>query len=193
MPRIIEPQYSPDDYIDGLRVKGTGKPDASGKPYRTTQPVKQFDNGHGRPIAWLLCGVALGIILTAVCSAPFRSSEPGATASSEPTVKETVVEYRDLPDQFPTVCKEALAGVSEYLDSAAAITSANNAQIDIMSEAYTAILMKDWKKLNELSNRQRGLEKSLTEDTVKVMIPRVDLQRKIEQCLRIAKEYQPQA
>lgn len=188
MPRQIEPEHSVDDYVDGLRRKSTGKSDASTKPYGPTQTVKPLDTRQRRPIAWVLSGVALGVILTAVCSAPFRSSAPGATANSEPTAIKTVVEYVDRPvPDIPTVCREALAGVSEYLDSAAAITSANNAQLDIMSQSYQAIIGKDWKKLNELSDRQRDLEKALTDDTVRVMIPRADLQRKIEQCQAIAK------
>lgn len=79
-------------------------------------------------------------------------------------------------------CKRALAGTQKYLEAAVKISSVNGAQLDIFSESYQAILMKDWKELNRLAVRQREIERSLATDKAKVLPQYQPLQKDIGAC-----------
>jgi hypothetical protein len=111
-----------------------------------------------------------------------QSPAPAVTV----TVTKTVTKVEEV-ERLPLSCQKALIGASHTLDSAAAITSANNKQLDIMSEAYVAIVNKNWQRLNALAQQQRDLERSLKVPTVTAMLPYKDLSRDIDQCLRSTK------
>lgn len=71
----------------------------------------------------------------------------------------------------------------KYLDSAAAVSGAGGQQMDILSDAYVAILMKDWKGLNSLTMRQRNLEKFMLPASSKVVPKLVEVREEIDKCL----------
>ena len=145
------------------------------------------------PLAWVLCGAIIGgILVSCLMARPSGMSGSGDSQSQSPvpavtvTVTETKIETREV-ETLSIECQKALIGSSHTLDSAAAITSANNQQLDIMSEAYAAIVTRNWKKLNALAQQQRDLERSLKVPTVTAMLPYKDLRRDIDECLRSTK------
>lgn len=182
-----------DELIDGLRLRKSGKSDTPGHTSTNPSNLKGVDTRHMGPLAWVLCGAIIGgILVSCLLAGPFRMSGSGDSQSQLPvpavtvTVTETKIVTREV-ETLSIECRKALIGSSHTLDSAAAITSANNQQLDIMSATYVAIVTKDWKKLNALAQQQRDLERSLKVPTVTAMLPYKDLRRDIDECLRSTK------
>lgn len=180
----IEGRPDPDQYIDDLRTRNYANVDytvtdhraTSELPTNTTRNLKGIDSKPSRVLQWavgaviFMCGVGFGGLISKPDPADYRQPE------TKVEVRTTVV-YR-LPDS----CQRALAGTQKYLESAAAIASANDKQLDIFSAAYQAILAKDWRKLNDLSEEQRRLESTLAPDTSKVLPNLAILKKDIELC-----------
>ncbi len=103
---------------------------------------------------------------------------PAATEPVTPTVTETKTVIT-----LPKSCEAALRDMRKYLDSAAAVSGAGGQQMDILDDAYVAILMKDWKGLNSLTVRQRDLEKSMLPASSKVVPKLVEVREEINKCL----------
>ena len=192
-PRRTRRRSPEDTLIDGLRLRESGNPGTSRHTSTNPHKLKGVDTRRVGPLAWVLCGALIGgMLVSCLLAGPLRMSGSGDSQSQLPepavtvTVTETKVEVREVP-VLPAACRKALEGASQTLDSAAAITSANNEQLDIMSGAYAAIVTKDWKRLNQLAQQQRDLERSLKVPTVKAMLPYKDLSRDIDQCLRSTK------
>jgi hypothetical protein len=109
--------------------------------------------------------------------------EPTPTAAPAPAVTETVVVEKHVPDPtVPASCERALESMLKILDQADTVAGHDGQQLDIMSNAYQAIYQKDWKRLNDLSDKQRRLWFDLTEET-RVVLPEIpDIQKDVEQC-----------
>ena len=104
---------------------------------------------------------------------------PPAVEPVTPTVTET-----KTVTELPKSCEKALRSMRKYLDSAAAVSGAGGQQMDILSDAYVAILSKDYKGLNALTVRQRQLEKSMLPASSKVVPKLVEVREEIDQCLK---------
>lgn len=188
MPEAIDPRRTADDFIDWLRIKpdpgheSSSSSDESDDNVHTTQTLKRVDNRPAGRVVWCVIGMGVGFILTS-CFMPRTSNE--ATPAPAVTVTKQVVREVQVKSELPKPCTKALAAMQKYLDSAAKITSANNAQIDIMSDAYQAIMMKDWKRLNEIEVRQRQLEHTLSDPTVQLMEPYKQVKSELDQCLAL--------
>lgn len=207
MKRPLENPGSPEDYVAGLRHKrpansytesGTVVLSAS-KPDVPTSTPKRVDTGISGPVrcltyaATLAVGVAIGTVLIATHDPP--APQPAGQANTQPK-QPSVAPTKPTPPKvsptktvvaLPPECEEALKGVQQYLDSAANVASVNDQQLDIMSEAHQAIILKDWRKLRELTVRQRTLESSLANDNAKVLPAYRDLTESLDACRSHAK------
>jgi len=91
------------------------------------------------------------------------------------TVTKTVI-------QLPESCKQALHDFGLYLDAAYAISGVNNQQLDLMDAVNQAILLKDWKALAALTERQRNLERELGPASAKVLPVLIEVKKGLKQC-----------
>lgn len=197
MPKQIQNPGTPESYVDGLRTQGARNSyvdsgdvvatvTESGNP---TYRIKGVDTRLPGPVgclAWLAVfavGVATGAVLIA-------QSDPTPTETAHaPTVSQPPPESRNTkpakPAPKPTLsaeCQRTLDGMEKYLDSAVRISDAGSRQHDILSEAYTAILAKDWKKLNDLSERQFAMERELVGDKARVLPEQQALMKDLATC-----------
>jgi hypothetical protein len=104
--------------------------------------------------------------------APPPASEPAVTVTKTKTVT-----------RLPPSCERALRDMGKYLDAAAAVSNAGDRQIDLLSEAYVAILQKDWKGLNAVSEKQRDLQTDTLPASSKVIPKLVEVRKEMNQCL----------
>ena len=102
-----------------------------------------------------------------------------ASPPDTPVVTVTVTETEIA---LPPACSQALHDFDKYLTAAYAISGANNQQLDLMSEANQAIMLKDWKKLGELTERQRNLERELGPASAKVLPELIQVQKGMKLC-----------
>lgn len=185
--KSIEPRRTIDDFLDWLKVKpDQGSSDIPPIGDIPTQTLKGVDNAPTRPVIWLVMGVGLGFILAScfffnALPSMHKASEEVTPAPTVTATQQVIVEKSGIPSP----CSKALAAMQKYLESAAKITSVNNAQLDIMSDAYQAILMKDWKRLNEIEERQRQLERTLAAPKVEVMEPYTQVKAELDECLSL--------
>lgn len=107
--------------------------------------------------------------------------DPLASPSApRPTV--TVTETRTVT-KLPKSCTLAIRDMRKYLDAAAAVSDAGDKQIDLLSEAYVAILQKDWRGLNVVSEKQRDLQTDTLPASSKVIPKLVEVRKEMDQCL----------
>ncbi len=100
-----------------------------------------------------------------------RDARPAPTV----TVTKTVT-------SLPKSCSDALHAFDRYLDAAAIIGGANNQQLDIISKANQAILLRDWKMLGEASEDQRNLERTLGPASSKVLPVLIQVKEGMKKC-----------
>jgi hypothetical protein len=91
------------------------------------------------------------------------------------TVTKTVI-------KLPPSCRDALDSMSKYLTAASAVSAAGGQQMDLLDDAYQAILARDWQALNVVREKQRDLESTLLPASAKVIPPLVEVQGELEQC-----------
>lgn len=77
---------------------------------------------------------------------------------------------------------QALHDFGLYLDAAYAISGVNNQQLDLMDEANQAILLKDWRALAKLTERQRNLERELGPASAKLLPVLIKVKDGLKQC-----------
>ncbi len=75
-----------------------------------------------------------------------------------------------------------MRSMGKYLDAAAAVGNAHSHQLDIISKAYVAIQLKDWKGLNEATERQRQLGRTLGPASSEVLPALVTVKKEMAQC-----------
>jgi hypothetical protein len=104
------------------------------------------------------------------------------THQSTPAPAVTVTETKTVT-RLPKSCERALKDMGKYLDAAAAVSDAGDRQLDLLSEAYVAILQKDWRSLNVVSEKQRSLQTDTLPASSKVIPKLVEVRGEIKQCL----------
>jgi hypothetical protein len=128
-----------------------------------------------------VCGIGAGGLINEK-SGTDAAEHQGSTSSHAAGTVTATVTVTETKYALPDSCRRVMEGWEKYLHAAAEITSANGAQLDIMSEAYQAILQKDWKKLNDLTDRQRKLEHDLSGETLKLLPNLEQITKDIKQC-----------
>ncbi len=187
MPSSRPRETAIDDFVDGLTINPDNHDDYDGPDSspssdtsNDTRAQKELDRSAARALRWVLPVIALAVGLG--CGGVIeKKSAHQADGFTEPQAVVTVT-VTETKAAMPESCKRVMAGWEKLLHNAAAITSANGEQLDIFSEAYQAILSKDWKKLNELTERQRALEHKLSDDTFKLMPNLKELTEDIKTC-----------
>lgn len=195
MPRQIENPATPSEYVDGLRSLGarnsyinsddvTVTVTESGNPaYR----VKGVDTHLPGPVRCLVvaaifaAGMGTGAVLIGGPEPATVETATSPTVSPSPTSGRTKPAPAPKPS-MPAACQRALDGTAKYLDSAARISDAGSQQHDILSEAYTAIIARDWRKLNELAERQNAMERELVGDKGEVLPKQPSLMKDLATC-----------
>lgn len=198
MPRQIENPATPSEYVDGLRsLRGRDSPNSyinsddvtvtvmeSGNPaYR----IKGVDTRTRGPVG---CLVVAAVFVAGMCTGAALIDSPApitVETATSPTVSPTPTSRRTKPapapkPPMPAACQRALDGASKYLDSAARISDAGSRQHDILSEAYTAIIARDWRKLNDLSERQNAMERELVGDKGEMLPAQPSLMKDLATC-----------
>lgn len=105
------------------------------------------------------------------------------TDGKTPAVVETVyVEKTVQVSTMPESCLVVLNQMMQIIDEAGVVAGHDGKQLDIMSLAYQAIYQKDWKTLNELSERQRQMWFGLTEETRAVLPEIPDIKGDVDKC-----------
>lgn len=151
------------------------------KPYRPRSP--DVDSGRHHLIGWISRAAVCGVIFT--CGAGFGGlinapPEDSDNPSPQPTViRETATRTVNVLTQ---PCAQVLRNAELLMKSVYAITDSRGTQLDILDESYTAILRKDWRELNELTDRQRELGRLLAADSADLLPSSADFQRDIQQC-----------
>lgn len=185
-PEPVEPNRTASDYIDDLPTREYDRP-ARASNDRGNTDTSDTKRVAIRPatVVGLAIGVALfacGWTTAAVQHVALDTSEtPPPPAATEP-VKPTVTETKTVT-ALPKSCEAALRDMRMYLDSAAAVSGAGGQQMDIIDDTFVAILTRDWQLLNDLTNRQRALEKSMLPASSKVVPKLVEVREEITQCL----------
>lgn len=162
-----------DDLVNTLRTKrdagrGVGKLPQSQAPRRISMP-----------------GWAFGVVVagTAIVAASLGGAFT-APRTEAPTVPDrVVVKETEAVQEVPSVCVEALKKISEVLDANEEIASAGDKQLDLASAAYIAILAKDWKGLNKVSEQQRALQREIASAERTALTGYADVKKKIGLCL----------
>lgn len=178
----VEPRRTAEEYIDDLRIK---KSAANAQPVtpgtnRTPGPIQ-------RPSSVARGMVVLGIVAVvfgcgwATAAMQYVSRDVGDPAPGKPSPVVTVTVTKTVRD-LPKACQQALIDFDKYLDGAAAISAANTQQLDLMAEANQAIMLKDWKALGLLTDRQRNLERELGPAASKVLPPLIEVKKGMEKC-----------
>lgn len=178
--KSIENPASPDEYADGLHLRGGGFSTQEGRPLTGMSDdmpgPKEVYRVHGAWVGW-----AIGSVLAVIgflCGSAYGSTTYERVS---PSAAETVTVTKTVT-AVPESCKRALDGYQRYLNAAAAIASTNDVQLDIFSEANQAILSKDWRKLNALVERQRALEAKVVDQNVALLPNLADISKDIKQC-----------
>lgn len=185
-PEPVEPNRTASDYIDDLPTREYDRSarDANDRGNTDTSDTKRVAIrpatvvGLAVVVAAFTCGWATAAIQYVAGDASHTLPAPAATEPVTPTVTETKTVIT-----LPKSCEAALRDMRKYLDSAAAVSGAGGQQMDILSDAYVAILMKDWKGLNSLTMRQRNLEKFMLPASSKVVPKLVEVREEIDKCL----------
>lgn len=172
--RQLEPQRTADEYIDDLPLRDGSAPD------RTTHPTKRASI---RPatVVGLLCAVALFVCGWSVAALQYVMGDRSDMVPGEPqpTVTVTVIETEV---SLPPACQQALKDFDRYLDAAATISKSGTPQLDIMGEAHRAIILKDWKALNEVVTKQRDLQRQMGPASSKVLPVLIEVKEGMERC-----------
>lgn len=191
----IEPRRTAEEFIDWLRIKPESSRSFTADDATTVYKpsIKRVDTPRVGPVVWVLIGVGVGFALASCLmlnTLPSLNQKQEALAQPVPAITETKTvtvekQVQVKVSELSEPCRNALTAMQKYLDSAAKITSANNVQLDILSDAYQAIVMKDWKRLNAVEERQRNLERSLSDPTVMVMEPYKEVRSELDACLKL--------
>lgn len=187
MSRPIENPGEPEDYIAGLRNKGPANfhvTDAQDQgPFtrsvdatQTVKPIIHVDRGG---VGLLLAGALF--MVGCVIGAVFKPAEVQYEETAPATPRPAVTVTKTVTD-MPEVCRRALKSASEILEQAAATASVSDKQLDILSEAYQAILQKDWRQLNTIADKQRTLERELAQYNVEFLPGYLEVKRDLEKC-----------
>ena len=188
-------RYTADEYIDDLPLRDeevyskaaeNASPDTS-PPVTDTQPIERVAIRPGGvvkslvSVALLATGWAAGSLQYTV----FRDEERDIQVTAPPTVEPAptvTVTVTEQVNRLPESCKKAMRDMGKYLDAAAAVGNAHSHQLDIISDAYVAIQLRDWKKLNDLTDRQRQLGRTLGPASSAVLPVLVDVRKGMAQC-----------
>lgn len=197
------PDDSIDEIIDGLRTKSEPgykynprKPDTratttarSGQPVRSLDP-DSMDDEHVPPpdlavrhwSRWIWLG--LGAVMALPIGAAYGGAEPPTkTRAPAPAVTVTkTVEKTVEHKSYPGSCVRAMELIIESLPHQDAIINAGVPELDIMRDAYQAILSKDFTKLNEATQRQIALRSDIAEHKHAVWEARPKITESINQC-----------
>lgn len=129
------------------------------------------------------------VVVMAVCVMIGLCLGRSTTDDKQPVVIETVTVASPSPSAsvvtvsvMPESCQRALDAMLKIINEADTVASHDGEQLDIMELAYQAIYKKDWKSLNDLSDRQRKLWFGLTEETSTVLPEMADIQRDVAEC-----------
>lgn len=194
MPIQVENPGEPEEYIRGFRRREypdwrTAPPKEYppvSEPTDGPTPAKGVDIGLFGPVKCLLYGALFvaGMAVHAIFIAP----EPASTEVPDPPG----IEVQVAPAPTVTVtkmvlsaaCNRALVGMSEVIDSAAAIAGVQEKQLDIFAEARQAIVMKDFRRINRLEERQRALDGSIMKQQLDVLPKVAQIKKDLAACLR---------
>lgn len=175
-----------DEIIDGLpRIK----PPVVGSSFfladEDDPTTEEYDDRPTYRWPWVMVGAAL--------VSPFAVAFGMAIAKPPPpkplpaiTVTRTVEKPVDRK-VYPESCTKAMRLIKNTLPDQAGIVSAGNPQLDILAEAYQALMLKDYKKLNDVAQRQRDLRAKISNHTDVVLQSRDEITRLIDQCNRDVK------
>lgn len=105
-----------------------------------------------------------------------QQAQPEPGPDTTPAVK--VVNRPTLTSE----CKRALDGMAAILENASAVASVNNKQLDIFAETRQAIISKDFRKINELEERQRKLDSDFSRKRIPVVKVYPDIQKDLKSC-----------
>ncbi len=180
--RPVEPQYTADEYIDDLPLRDTSPPASfgGGRANGTTRPIKRAGIRPGTVVG-LLGAVALFACGWTIAALQYVTGDRLEAVPGEPLPAVTVT-VTETEVSLPPACQKALRDFDKYLDAAASISKANTPQLDLMAEANQAIMLKDWKKLGELTDRQRELERSLGPSSSKLIPVLLQVKKGMETC-----------
>lgn len=185
MPRAVEPSREPDDYIDDLPLIDSEVIDAVTVASRPVSPRPSVKAACIRPatVVALLVLAAVFVAGWATAAVQYVWNKDYSTTeqATEPDPSPTVTVTKTVT-ALPESCERAIAAMSTYLDGAQAMSAANGKQVDIMRDAYQAILLKDWKALNDLTERQRALEVSLQPASEGLLLRLADVKKDLTRC-----------
>lgn len=140
---------------------------------------EEYD-GPRRRWPWVVVGVALSLPWSMALG---MAVEPTPAPSPQPTVTVTrTIKQPVAVESFPQSCIDAMHLIQQTLPDQAAIVSAGDPQLDVLDEAYRALMAKDYTKLNEVAQRQRRLQSSLAPHTDNVLQSQHEINRLVDQC-----------
>lgn len=183
-PKIENPGSS-DDYVDGLRCNLHTPYSVYDSDNRSLSETSEHNSDSDKGVArsgrfmLRLFGIAVVFISGAIVGSHHTQPAVSNTANEPHATTVTVTKPATV---MPVACKKALASVEKYFNQAAAITSVNGQQLDIFSEAYQAIMKRDWKRIHELTEEQLKLERSLSDPTFQLMPNLADIKKDLDEC-----------
>lgn len=188
----IENPGRPDEYIDGFprrempdwRASPPEEYPPVSAPTNPPAPPKGVDTGLFGPVKCLLYGAL--IMVGAAIHAIWFTPEPASTEVPDPPG----INLHESPAPTVTItkavlseaCSRALVGMTEVIDSAAAIAGVQDKQLDIFAEARQAIVAKDFRRINQLDEQQRALDSSVMKHQVKVLPKVAQIKKDLAAC-----------
>lgn len=203
----IEPERSAGDYVADLPKRGYASCDrtidgetveadalrSGDAPDVHTQPPERVAIRPATVVGLLVVGAAFmcGWSVSALQYVSGNHYKPDTQvttpanqpARTEPDTQSTITVTKTV-SKLSESCRAAIGDTQKYLDAAAAMSAANSKQVDLMRESYQAILVSDWKKLNELTERQRALEVSIQPGSHLLLPDLRGVKENVAKCLR---------
>lgn len=130
--------------------------------------------------------IVIGALMCAPCAVALGhaiSQEPPPKPLPAVTVTRTVEKPVDR-EVYPQSCVDAMKLITELLPDYSAISSAGTKQLDIMTDAYQAIALKDTQKINATIERQRQLRHDLSFSEEHALSSRGEVEKLVGQCTK---------
>jgi hypothetical protein len=126
-----------------------------------------------------LVSCCAGGILSSAFSGTPETREIYVESDPQTVTQPPVTVQRELPES----CIQAIQHARDLLDKASNVASANGRQLDIIDEAYQAVLLGDTQALNAAAQKQIALDLELSSDKAKALIPYQQIQDGLQTCL----------
>lgn len=182
--RSIDPQRSADDFIGDLPTReyeDAGSADTATDRVNTDTPdIKPVAIRPATVVGLAIVAAAFGCGWATAAMQHVTGDNNDTLAS--PSAPAPAVTVTKTVTELPPSCEAALRDMGKYLDAAAAVSDAGDRQIDLISEAYIAILRKDYKGLNVVVEKQRDLQRDTLPASSKVIPKLVELRKGMDQC-----------